>query len=402
MGTAPMTAPADVGRAAPAAPAAWDGAGMPDLRLIADDLTGALDSAMAFVRPGHALPVHLGAPSLAVGPLAIDSDTRACKPDTARRMVATLAGAVAATPGAAESRTKAPLFFCKLDSLLRGRGAAEIAGWHDAMTFARCIIAPAFPHHGRVTRGGVQMLQGPDGARPVGEDLAAGLRALGLSVQLCRPGDAVPDGLSLWDVEAQADLVRIARDGAAAGGRTLWCGSGGLALALAGEVEPAFIDPATLPRPLLGLFGTDHPVTRAQVEACGAAAFQIRDGGPREASDVAARLEGDGVALLSLALPEGTPRPEAAERIADEFARLLSAMPAPGTLVVSGGETLRSLSLSLGAERLDLLGAFETGIPVSILRGGRFDGVHVVSKSGAFGDSLLLRRLIFPMQGARA
>lgn len=369
----------------------------PDLRLIADDLTGALDSAMAFVRPCRPLPVHLRAPLAASGSLAIDSDTREAEPQVARRTVASLAARLAQASAAGD-----PLFFCKLDSLLRGRGAAEIAGWHEAMAFERCIIAPAFPHHGRVTRGGLQMLTGPEGARLVGEDLAAGLAALGLPVQLCRPGDAVPLGLSLWDVETQVDLSAIAQDGRAAGGRILWCGSGGLALALAGEAEPALVDPRTLPRPLLGLFGTDHPVTRAQVEACGAAAFQISHGGAGEASRVAARLQGEGVALVSLALPEGTSRPEAARRIADEFARLLSALPAPGTLVVSGGETLRALSLSLGAERLDLLGAFETGIPCSILRGGRFDGVHVVSKSGAFGDSLLLRRLIFPMQGARA
>lgn len=378
----------------------------PDLRLIADDLTGALDSAMAFVRAGGALPVHLGPPRVHAGSLAIDSDTREADPETARRTVASLAAGLLD----ASAPAGGPLFFCKLDSLLRGRGAAEIAGWHDALPFARCIIAPAFPHHGRITRGGIQMLQSADGARPVGEDLAAGLAALGFPVRLCRPGDAVPDGLSLWDVETQADLIRIAQDGRAAGGRTLWCGSGGLALALAGgpalalagEMAPALIDPRTLPRPLLGLFGTDHPVTRAQVEACGAAAFQISHGGVDEAARVAARLEGEGVALVSLALPERTPRPEAARRIAEEFARLLTALPAPGTLVVSGGETLRALSLSLGAERLDLQGAFETGIPCSILRGGRFDGVHVVSKSGAFGDSLLLRRLIFPMQGARA
>lgn len=395
--TAPIVA---LGADRPAA-----GAAAPDpaplalpLRLIADDLTGALDSAMAFVRPGQALPVHLAAPQApGTGALAIDSDTRESDPATARGTVASLAAGLpdGAGPGA-------PLFFCKLDSLLRGRGAAEIAGWLDAMAFQRCIIAPAFPHHGRVTRGGIQMLLGADGVRPVGEDLAAGLRALGFSVHLCRPGEPVPLGLSLWDVETQADLATLARDGRSAGGRILWCGSGGLALALAGEAEPVLVDPRALPRPLLGLFGTDHPVTRAQVEACGGAAFQISQGGGDEAARVAARLEAEGVALVSLALPEGTPRAEAARRIADEFARLLQTLRAPGTLVVSGGETLRSLSLSLGAERLDLLGAFETGIPVSILRGGRFDGVHVVSKSGAFGDSLLLRRLIFPMQGARA
>ncbi|WP_244439541.1 nucleotide-binding domain containing protein [Azospirillum baldaniorum] len=61
---------------------------------------------------------------------------------------------------------------------------------------------------------------------------------------------------------------------------------------------------------------------------------------------------------------------------------------------MSGGETLRALCGALGAGRLDLDGALLPGVPGSTLRGGAWDGVRVVSKSGAFGDPSLLRRLI--------
>jgi uncharacterized protein YgbK (DUF1537 family) len=69
-------------------------------------------------------------------------------------------------------------------------------------------------------------------------------------------------------------------------------------------------------------------------------------------------------------------------------------MPPPGTLVVAGGETLRGLCLSLGARSLELQGRIIPGLPRSIMRGGRWDGVTVISKSGAFGTPTLLRDLL--------
>jgi D-threonate/D-erythronate kinase len=39
------------------------------------------------------------------------------------------------------------------------------------------------------------------------------------------------------------------------------------------------------------------------------------------------------------------------------------------------------------------------GIPTSVLRGGVWDGLRIVSKSGAFGDAGLLARLLAPSGG---
>lgn len=368
---------------------------MSTLHLIADDLTGALDAAIAFATATAPIPVYWRAPEAGMaGSLAIDSGTRDLDGASARRTVTRLA---ALLPPIAPGH-----LFLKLDSLLRGHAAQELAGWQDAAPAARCIIAPAFPHYGRITRNGVQMLRTPEGDRPVGARLVEDLAALGLPVKTARPGDPVPDGISLWDAQTDADLARIVEAGAALPGPTLWCGSGGLARALAGGRPAPRIDAARLPRPVLGLFGTDHAVTRAQIAACPQIALSLPDGGADSTTRLAAQMARDGRVLVSLDLPEGTARAAAAETIAAEYARLLAAMPVPGTLVVSGGETLRALCLALRAERLDLSGEFETGVPCSILRGGRFDGVRVISKSGAFGDPLLLRRLMFPSEGEQA
>jgi uncharacterized protein YgbK (DUF1537 family) len=63
-------------------------------------------------------------------------------------------------------------------------------------------------------------------------------------------------------------------------------------------------------------------------------------------------------------------------------------------VVVAGGETLRALCTVLGAEALEVRGRIEPGVPRSVMRGGRWNGVDVVSKSGAFGRPDLWRELL--------
>src|SRR6185369_9542856 len=97
------------------------------LRLLADDLTGALDSAARFV------PV--------TGPVATmwhDTDL----------------------PEAAA-----------IDSGTRDMPeAAACMRWFD-----HCVLAPAFPFQGRITRGGRQLVRSDAGWRDTGVDLAAAL-----------------------------------------------------------------------------------------------------------------------------------------------------------------------------------------------------------------------------------
>ncbi len=65
-----------------------------------------------------------------------------------------------------------------------------------------------------------------------------------------------------------------------------------------------------------------------------------------------------------------------------------------GTLFVTGGETLRDLCTALGATGLEVDGEIEPGAPTSVMRGGDWDGQRVVAKSGAFGDTGFLARLL--------
>ncbi len=113
-----------------------------------------------------------------------------------------------------------------------------------------------------------------------------------------------------------------------------------------------------------------------------------------DAASIRHRLRRHGRALVSHEIPAGLGRTDAAALIRSGFTDLLQELPAPGTLLAAGGETLHGICTALGATHLGVQGRIVPGLPRSILRGGRWDGVTVVSKSGAFGTQALLRDLL--------
>lgn len=353
----------------------------PVLRLLADDLTGALDSAAEFTALAGPVPVRWNATGGAAGNLALATGTRE----------ATRLDAIAAVAAAAPLLAGADIAFKKLDSLLRGHPAAELAACLQAGAWRSIVVAPAFPAQGRVTRGGVQQARDPDGGwRSVAPPLTALLAAEGLEAQPGDPARPMPSGICVFDAETEEDMRRIAACGRAAEGPVLWCGSGGLGRALA--VDAPVRAASRLDGPVLGLFGSDQAVTQRQLAACGRLWLRLD---PAEgAARLAEVLAEHGAALASLALPEDLSRADAARRIAQGFAVLLPDLPRPGTLLVAGGETLAAICAALGATVLETNGLFGPGVPRSVLRGGCWDGLALVSKSGAFGDDTLWRDLL--------
>ncbi|WP_279356990.1 four-carbon acid sugar kinase family protein [Methylobacterium indicum] len=350
---------------------------MPILRLIADDLTGTLDTAAGFT--GLVGPVEvawIGGSLPAEGSLALDTGTREQGPADAARIVAASAPILAG----------AGIAFKKVDSLLRGPWAAELAA---CLGDGRpVIVAPAFPYQGRVTRDGRQFARTGTGWEPVSGDIAGTLRAAGLPARRATVADGLVEGVAVYDAAAEDDLDRIAALGK--GAPVLWCGSGGLAGALARHA-PAPSD-ASLRGPVLGLFGSDRPETEGQLAHCPEHRLVLDETAP--AGIVADRLATAGAALVSLALAAGLARHEAAERIAAAFGRLVGALPPPGTLIVAGGETLKALCLALRTEALVVTGQVAPGLPRSRMRGGLWDGTAIISKSGAFGTPAIWRDLL--------
>jgi D-threonate/D-erythronate kinase len=362
-------------------------ASMPELRLLADDLTGALDTAAELTVLCGSVQVLWDSAAAATpqsGSVALDSGTREAARDIAFARVKTLAPALA----------DATIAYKKMDSLLRGHVAAELAACFGLGAWPHCIFAPAFPAQGRITRGGRILVRQPDGDwSPVGKDsLLALLAAEGLPVQPGSLDAPLPPGIAVFDAETEDDLARLAVLGHQTQAPVLWCGSGGLARALAGEAR---VRPSTvLKPPVLGLFGSDQPATARQLAACGPCWTRLADDGRAEAGRIAGQMDTAGVALASLDLPPGLTRSEAAHRIEAAFTDLVHHLSPPGTLLAAGGETLQALCRGLGAQSLQTAGLVAPGVPRSVMQGGAWDGINVVSKSGAFGADALWRDLL--------
>lgn len=356
---------------------------MTSVRLLADDLTGALDTAAEFV--GLCGPFDVTWPEAPAmqrsRSLAIDSGTRerskAESIETVGQLAPLLQGGTIA--------------YKKVDSLLRGAWAAELGACLRSGHWASCVVAPAFDYQGRRTVGGQQFARTVQGEwHRVGDNLLTQLQLEGIEARQGGPETPSQGGFQVFDAESDIDLDRVVEMGRRMPGPVLWCGSGGLAGALARSHRADA--PGQLKRPVLGLFGSDQPTTASQLAACGEATIALAEG--EGAARVQRELIENGVALVKFALAEGLTRTEAARRIAREMTTLVAALDPPGTLIVAGGETLKAACVALGAHALQVKGRIVPGLPRSVLQGGRWAGVDVISKSGAFGPSELWRDLL--------
>jgi uncharacterized protein YgbK (DUF1537 family) len=222
----------------------------------------------------------------------------------------------------------------------------------------------------------------PDGSwSETGPDIIDQFRECGLEARLAARDTALQNGISIFDAEDDDDLDRIARMGRAFSGKVLWCASGGLAAALARGTDVSVS--TQLKTPLLGIFGSDHAATAAQLSLCEAVVLRSSDIGSN--IEEIRRALGRGVALVRLETSGATSRAAAARHFASQLAHLAQAIDPPKTLVIAGGETLKAQMLAVEARALRIIGRLEPGLPKSVIQGGRWAGVDVISKSGAFG-----------------
>lgn len=360
---------------------------MQSLRLLADDLTGALDTSAELVG--------------AFGPLDVYWSADEAQRDDASFVFDSGSRELDAVQAAASVQRLTPLLcgaaiaFKKMDSLLRGPWAAEIAACLQAGSWDASIVAPAFVHQGRRTRAGRQYALGPDGNwNVVGGNLVEELRRHHLETRLVdaktNPKADLQPGVNVFDAETDLDLDRVVEIGRRYSGQVLWCGAGGLAAALARGTQASVA--RSLKTPVLGVFGSDHPATEAQLEAC--EDVVIRAGqGYLDVDHIRRRL-GEGVALVRLTPPGTKSRTQAALHFAEEIVRLSRSIGKPATLLIAGGETLKAQCLAVQARALRVLGRLEPGVAKSVIQGGAWAGVDVISKSGAFGSPGLWRNLL--------
>jgi D-threonate/D-erythronate kinase len=371
------------------------------LRILADDLTGALDSAAAF---GAGVPVYLDQPPLdlladspAYSRSATHESSAVSVVATATRDAdrATLPGALAAC---APWLRDAGLAFKKVDSLLRGNTLEEVRWLAVQGGFTRVIMAPAFPAQGRyMLRDHLAVIpasEPPDAQHIQGENVRTALQ-----------NTAWPAGceLVLPQVASDADLDGLCAHYLQADGRTLWCGSAGLAAALArrwgctqsveDNASSAISAGSTLHTDCkLWVIGASHqPVTQRQWARAMAAypqALTVRNGNPLQLDAAAKALSGgaNGLALVNLSpsTPLGTA--EAAVLLQSQVAQLTQSTAVPARLLVIGGDTVRALAMATGVQHMVSGTPARPGWGRAQWRGGRWSGVWMDCRSGAFGD----------------
>lgn len=362
---------------------------MTSLRILADDLTGALDCAAAF---GPGVPVHLGRPATDA-PQGLDIVATATRDVPLQALAGDLAACLPWLRGAAVA-------FKKVDSLLRGNTFDEVDWLARQAGFAGLAMVPAFAAQGRITRGGQQWWSSPGGERlAVQPAIDATLQRRGWQVN---SGPALPVGNApmAWvpdvcdDAAMDAVAAQVLQNASAAGApRWLWCGSAGLAHALArcGPVRGAdFSAPSAGPvafaaaaGPLLLVSASHHAVTRGQWQMLRQSAWA----GACQRVDDVALWAADAPALLLDLAAQATLSPEAAAALlAQQVATIASHAARPRCLVVIGGDTLLALCRALGAQGLTSgqpLG--RPGWGCARMRGGRWDGLVCHTRSGAFG-----------------
>jgi uncharacterized protein YgbK (DUF1537 family) len=367
------------------------------IRIVADDLTGALDTAAAFA---GVVPVFIDRPP-ALGESCVDAPvavvatpTREVAPDALSLLLPPVLGWL----------ESASLAFKKVDSLLRGNSFAEIAWLMRRGRFARAVFAPAFPAQGRVTVDDGQWLIRPGAAR---QGVAAPLSQIfaGLGLRSAEQFGAPDAELWIPQVSSDDDLDRVAAQ-AMSWPSLLWCGSAGLAHALARQshLAPALASAPPLPPgagPTLLVSASFQAVLREQW-AC-LIAGQNNPALVRHAcaDEMKSALEfaRQGAADLWFDLSAAAPMApaQAASDLAAHAARLVAELPVPGQLVVVGGDTLLGLCRASGATALLAHPAVRPGWGCARLVGGRWDGVACYSRSGAFGgadDLLTMIRLL--------
>ncbi len=398
---------------------------MPQIVIIADDLTGAADAAAYFAQVGLVTMVALAPARRAAAPALLPSNVLVVS--TESRHLARGEAIIQVRRAARQIAAECPAswVYKKIDSTLRGHPGPELAAVMDALGLDQALVAPAFPAQGRTTRDGQQRAHGGDARhldlRALFRATAGGRPVQGLGLNVVRQGPAATylalrtsaGAIVIADAETDPDLATLA--GAAVKcGLKLLCGSAGLARALADALPPLPV--ALAPRPLsrsagpiLVVAGSRHPRTARQVESA-------RRRGAEVVRPSSAFLSGDDRAVAAviqavtgrLALGQdvilttaGIPSPgEAAlgeEMVAARLGRVVRALAIGsrlGGLVLTGGDIAAAVCSALAATTLWLRGEVLPGIAWGILLDGALPGLPVVTKAGGFGSNDALEAAI--------
>jgi len=399
--------------------------------IVADDLTGAQDTAIQLKRLGSRVEVALSKKYLSdnwdsVDIWAIDTETRFLTPTEAYGVVFDYVNIL---------NGRDCFLYKKVDSTLRGNVGAEIEATLRASGKSVAVLASALPRGGRTIVDGCALVHGmPLSETECGRDpftpvptsdvrallaTQTGLATGHIPLSVVRSGSpaltdvirssagtrAAPTIL-VCDGETEADLAALA--GVERDDETLFVGSSGLASAFFGDGRLAAPD-----MPFLIVVGSLNSVSHEQADRfvetndtltltvdprlaasdpdeARSRARAERHTTPLDRRHVLVRCGREAVTVDDDAL-------EAGRRIADCLSLIardvLEASP-ERRLLMTGGELSSRFLKTVSARGIRLVAEAEPGVPYGVIVGGDLDGRLLFSKAGGFGDADILRKIV--------
>lgn len=328
------------------------------IALIADDLTGALDSAAPFAARGLRTEVALSPKAIdAIDPAGLD--VLAVTTNSREIDEADAVGAVESA--VLRLRTLQPrIVFKKIDSRLKGHIRAETLSCALHLRRPNWLVAPAIPAFGRITRKG--QVEGFGVDAPI--DIAG---RLAHSAQ-------IPDIARQEDFTPLADAVLADRSLLAIGAR-------GFAEALAERLGGAPLTPPQPAAPTLFAIGSVDPITRAQLARLTSHIGLLENAEQDSWGD-------KNIVILSTPKLVGEVAVAPAQDFARRAARCISALQ-PNTVVVTGGETAALVLATLDIAHMEVEGETLPGVGQALARTS-YGPLRILTKSGGFGSPDML------------
>lgn len=362
-------------------------ASLPHVVILADDLTGACDSAASFLGEGRRVRVWLQRDGFDSLP---DAEVWSFSSESRNQSASAAVQGVKSISEELHGQFPSAIFFKKVDSAGRGHSGAESEAARLAVDADITIYAPAFPATGRTVLNGVLHTSDATGKSselrlqelfPVEMRDGIALISCGTDIEVKRRLlSAIEEGrhVLICDAASIDDLGRIVRVARTLTKRLLWAGSAGLACELAAELQPAVQGANNIVARRSGktllVCGTPHPLTRLQMDRLRRAKSDIQT----NCVVVQARC---GVSSD------------------DKLRQMFSGAGEIGSLVLTGGDTAAMVLRALEARSIVMGGEMATGVPWGILQGGLADGCIAVTKSGGFGDEDVLVNALYFCRG---
>jgi uncharacterized protein YgbK (DUF1537 family) len=377
----------------------------PRVLVIGDDLTGSNATGALFARFGmHTMTVHGGAPVPDIDALVVNLGNRHAPPEEARAAVEATIAAVGPVR----------LVVKRVDTTLRGNVGAETDA-AMAVLGVKALVVPAFPDAGRVTVGGLHLVDGVplaetaaarDALNPVASSRVATILRQGTSRSIAEiPLDVVERGVRaiaaamrvdaeiiVCDATRNAHLRVIAAAAAEVSDHWLSVDSGPFGVRLAAALG---IAPGDHPRPpILAVIGSITAITADQVleteQTLGARYVEVS--GTEDPAAIAGRIadllrdnpQVVGVRtkaeVLDRRLAAGLPG------VLAETTRLVLANHRIGGLYATGGDIATAITAALGTDGFVIDDEVVPLAVVGRLAGGPFNGLPFATKGGLIGD----------------